>query len=184
MQKQNKFLLLNLNQKESKFLAQALSNETSRKILDYLAENKEASASILSNNLSIPLPTVDYNLKQLIKANLIESKEFIWSKKGKEVDIYRLARKYIVIAPKSVSLEEIKHLLPIAIISVIASFLIKFFNQTRTISGTSFDKAEVSAQNILTETLPINQNWLWFLYGTLFVIILTTTYMIIRRFKK
>ena len=202
MEKDNKFLLLSLNQKESKDLAQTLSNETSRKILDYLTEKEEASSSEISKNLNIPLPTVHYNLKQLVKANLVESKEFVWSKKGKEMDIYRLAKKLVIIAPKSTSLKEIKNLLPIAIISIVAAFFIKLFYQTRNLvtqvpfaaqvdealkvgaaeSAISTNISNLTTKNIdyqIIQTIP--QPWLWFLYGALFVILLTLIFVIIKR---
>ena len=45
-----KFLLVSLNESKSKDLAQAISNESCRKILDYLAD-KEASESELAEKL-------------------------------------------------------------------------------------------------------------------------------------
>ena len=43
----NKFLLVNLQQSEAKKLAQVISNDTSRKILDYLSD-KSATESELA----------------------------------------------------------------------------------------------------------------------------------------
>lgn len=179
MPKDNKFLLLNLHQKESKSLAQTLSNETSRKILDYLTE-KEASSSELSRKLNIPLPTIHYNLKQLVNAKLVESKEFRWSQKGKEMDIYRLAKKLVIIAPKSTSLKDIKNLLPIAIISVVAGFLIKLFTQTtnfitrESLVGSKMltESATDQVDHIIIETTIYSLPWFWFIIGAFFVIIL------------
>jgi len=185
MTKENKFLLLSLNQKESKNLAQTLSNETSRKILDYLTEKQEASASEISKKLNVPLPTIHYNLKHLVKANLVESKEFRWSKKGKEMDIYRLAKKLVIIAPKSTSLKEIKNLLPIAIISVVAGFLVKLFTQTNRVGATIKENTQMLTETATTDYVMIQTNlynlpWFWFIIGAFFVIIL----IIIWRLKK
>jgi DNA-binding transcriptional ArsR family regulator len=191
MVKNNKFLLLSLNQKESKSLAQTLSNDTSRKILDYLTEKQEASASELSKNLNIPLPTIDYNLKQLVKAKLVESKEFLWSKKGREIDLYRLAKKLVIIAPKSTSLKEIKNLLPIGIIAVAAAFFIKFINRSMMVGsevlthGTPASLVGPPKDFEVIHTVPVlSQNWLWFLYGALFVIILIIIFALIKKLKR
>ena len=193
--KSDKFLLLSLNQKESKSLAQTLSNDTARKILDYLTEKQEASASEISKNLNIPLPTVDYNLKQLIKSNLVESKEFLWSKKGREMNLYRLAKKLVIIAPKSTSLKEIKSLLPITIISVAAAFFIRFFNRSRdllTVKAGSFGSSQqliegtpATVKDFEVISTPIfSQNWLWFLYGALFVIILLLIFYLVKKLRR
>ena len=61
-----KFILVSLKEEESKRLAQIMSNDTSRKILDYLAE-KEATESDLAEKLGIPISTVHYNLQALVK---------------------------------------------------------------------------------------------------------------------
>src|SRR3989344_3588410 len=94
-----KFLLVSLKEDKAKKLAQVISNDTSRKILDYLAE-KEATESDLAKTLEVPISTIHYNLKALMDAGIIEVEEFHYSQKGKEVNHYKLANKYIIIAPK------------------------------------------------------------------------------------
>ena len=93
------FMLLSM--KDSKNVADAMSNKTAQKIIAYLIEHNESTKSELSKELKVPLPTVHYNIKQLKKAKLIEAKEFFWSKKGKEMLVYKLAKKYIIISPDS-----------------------------------------------------------------------------------
>jgi DNA-binding transcriptional ArsR family regulator len=88
-----KFILVSLKEDESKQLAQIISNKTSRKILDYLAE-KEATESELAAKLAVPISTVHYNLQALLKAKMIESDEFHYSDKGKEVNHYKSDRQY------------------------------------------------------------------------------------------
>ncbi|MBS3138191.1 helix-turn-helix transcriptional regulator, partial [Candidatus Woesearchaeota archaeon] len=100
MPKQN-FLLVSLEESQSKQLAEVLSNDTSRKLIDYLSEHEDATETDLSKILSIPLPTVHYNLQKLKEAQLVTVEEFHYSKKGREVDHYKLANKYIIITPKS-----------------------------------------------------------------------------------
>lgn len=117
-----KFLLLSLKEDKAKKLAQVISNETSRKILDYLAE-KEATESELAEKLNIPISTVHYNLQAIMDGGLVIAEEFHYSEKGKEVLHYKLANKYIIIAPKTVHgiKTKLKTILPVALILALVS---------------------------------------------------------------
>ena len=127
-----KFILVSLDEKKSKELAEIISNDTSRKILDYLSE-KEATASDISKDLKIPLSTVEYNLKNLLKSDLIEAEEFKWSPKGRQMDIFKVKKKYIVITPeKNIQLIEIiKKVLPVGIFGVMVAGIIEYFSGSR-----------------------------------------------------
>src|SRR3989338_2951490 len=111
------FLLLSLEDAQIKKISNVISNESCRKILDYLS-SKEATESELAEKLSIPISTVHYNLQQLTDAGLVSAEEFHYSKKGKEIMHYKLANKYIIIAPKkSFGIrEKLKSILPVALI--------------------------------------------------------------------
>jgi len=98
------FLLVSLEESESKELAKVISNKTSRKILDLLSK-KDATETQIAKDLKLPLSTVHYNLQHLLKANLVKVDEFHYSEKGKEVNHYSLANKLIIIAPKKTSRE-------------------------------------------------------------------------------
>ena len=120
MPKQN-FLLVSLEESQSKQLAEVLSNDTSRKIIDYLSENEDATESDIAKELNIPLPTVHYNLQKLKEAQLVTVDEFHYSKKGREVDHYKLANKYVIITPKAIKgiksiTNALKSILPVSII--------------------------------------------------------------------
>ncbi len=95
------FLLVSLKEDKAKELAQVISNESCRKILDFLAERQEATETEIAQKMVIPISTVHYNLQQLMKAGIITVDEFHYSEKGREVNHYKLANKYIIIAPKS-----------------------------------------------------------------------------------
>jgi DNA-binding transcriptional ArsR family regulator len=131
-----KFILVSLKEDESKKLAQIVSNDTSRKILDYLAD-KEATESELSEKLEIPISTVHYNLQALVKGKMVEADEYHYSEKGKEVLHYKLANKYIIIAPKSTFgiKEKLKNILPVGLIVLAGSFLVYMFSFTRSMFG-------------------------------------------------
>ncbi len=79
---QDKFILINIEDSKSKDLAQVISSDTSRKILDLLSE-KSLSETEISRKLNIPLSTVHYNIQLLLKSNIIEIEDFFWSEKAK-----------------------------------------------------------------------------------------------------
>jgi predicted ArsR family transcriptional regulator len=127
------FLLVSLEENESKALAQVMSNDTARKILDLLSKHESLTESDVAKKLNFPLSTVHYNLQALVKANLVKSEEFHYSEKGKEVNHYSLANKIIIIAPKKASTEsfrdKLKSILPISIIVLVVGGIIQLFNK-------------------------------------------------------
>ena len=147
-----KFLLVSLNESKAKKLAQVISNETCRKILDYLAD-KEASESDLAKKLSIPISTVHYNLKCLMDAGLVSVEEFHYSEKGKEVNHYKLANKYIIIAPKSTYgiKERLKSILPVALVTAATAGIIQIFQKQTGVFGA----AKSVAREAVMEAAPV-----------------------------
>lgn len=111
------FLLVSLKEEKAKKLAQVVSNESCRKILDYLT-SKEATETELAERLSLPISTVHYNLRHLSDAGLVVAEEFHYSRKGREVNHYKLANKYIIIAPKTTFgiKEKLRSILPAVLI--------------------------------------------------------------------
>jgi predicted transcriptional regulator len=101
------FLLVSLEESQSKELAQVISNDTARKILDYLSKNETATESKIAKDLKTALSTVHYNIQALVKAGLVQADEFTYSQKGKEVLHYSLANKLIIIAPKKENAQSI-----------------------------------------------------------------------------
>lgn len=126
----DKFLLVNLQDTKSKKIAQILSNKSSRKILDYLTEH-EPTASEISKELHLPMPTVHYNLEQLMDAGLVVVEHFHYSKKGKEVKHYKLANKYIIISQKPVYgiKQRLRSVLPAGLTALGAGSLLWLYNK-------------------------------------------------------
>lgn len=137
------FLLLSLEDSKTKKIANAVSNESCRKILDYLSQ-REATESELAEKLEIPISTVHYNLQQLMETSLISTEEFHYSKKGREVLHYKLANKYIIISPKSTYglKEKLKGILPVALITAGTAGIIQIFSRY-------FSKGLASGQNLM-----------------------------------
>ncbi|MDP3733604.1 MAG: winged helix-turn-helix domain-containing protein [Nanoarchaeota archaeon] len=96
------FLLVDLNEAKTKKLAETITSDTSRKILNHLAEKEDSEANI-SNVLGLPISTVHYHLQKLQEAGLVIVEEFHYSSRGREINHYKLANKYIIIAPLHVS---------------------------------------------------------------------------------
>jgi uncharacterized secreted protein with C-terminal beta-propeller domain/ribosomal protein S25 len=126
----DKFISINLNDKRSKKIAEVLGNKTCKKIIDYLAETKQVSEKDIADFLNIPINTAEYNLKKLLETGLVEkTKNFFWSKKGKKILMYKLAKKHIIISPKSKpNLTALKTIIPviatIAFLAILISLII------------------------------------------------------------
>jgi inhibitor of cysteine peptidase len=111
----DKFILMGLDDERSADVAEVLRNNTCKKILDYMAEEKEVSEKDIADAMKMPINTVEYNLKKLVKSGLVEkTKNFFWSVKGKKIPMYKLARKHIIISPnKKFDMSYLKSILPI-----------------------------------------------------------------------
>jgi len=117
-----KFILMDMNDERSKKIAEVLGNKTCKKIIDYLSEIKEASEKDISDKLSIPMNTAEYNLNKLIESGLVEkTKNFFWSVKGRKIDMYRLSNKKILISPRTF----VKGVVPALVAVFLGAFGIK-----------------------------------------------------------
>ena len=99
----------------SKELSQVLANDTCRLILDTVSD-EALSTSQVANTLGLNLSTVDYNIKKLEAVGLVEVSHKKWSPKGRKVNYYAPANKFIVILPKFIKgdvLKALKGVLPI-----------------------------------------------------------------------
>lgn len=145
MPKEESFLLLSLSDSKAKKVAQVVNNDSCRKILDYLAKTKDATETKIADDLKIPLPTVHYNLKQLVEVKLVNVDEFHYSKKGKEVNHYTLSNKYIIIAPKEDSsiFERLKKMIPAFGVVLAGAFIIKFVEWINQNSSIGAEKASI-----------------------------------------
>lgn len=121
----DKFIMIGLGDEKSSKIANILGNKTCKKIIDFLSEEKEASEKDIADALNIPINTAEYNLKKLIDAGLVEkTKNFFWSKRGKKIPMYKVAKKHIIISPKSKpTMNSLKTIIPIIIVLATALFI-------------------------------------------------------------
>ena len=119
----DKYIMLDLDDPKISSLADVISNKTSKKILALLAE-KEMSESEMAEKLNLGLNTIDYNVKKLVDAGLIEKvNKFFWSSRGKRIISYKLSNKKIVISPRSA----IKGIIPTVLITGAIALGIRYF---------------------------------------------------------
>ncbi len=182
--------MVSMDDERAKAIAEVLGNPTCRKITDFLAETKDASEKDIADALRAPINTIEYNLKKLLKAEMIEkTKNFFWSKKGRKIDLYKLSNKTILISPKQRITSKIKSVLPVAILSGLGAILVRQFLVVKNIFETRapevltqaqdavMSTARAEAANIVVEkgnfffTTP-SPAWLWFLGGALTAIFL------------
>ncbi len=151
------FVMVSLKDEKSKKLAEVISNKTSRKILDALSK-KEYSESELAKELGIAISTIHYNLKHLMKAKLVTVDEFHYSEKGKEVNHYKLANKYVIITPSETPpsfMENLKKIIPVTIVVAAGAVLLKAFNflnfgSTKMLSAPIESKAAPLTERVAT----------------------------------
>jgi len=161
----DKFILMGLNDEKAGHIAEVLKNKTCKKILDYLAEIKEASEKDMSRVLEIPINTVEYNLKKLVKSGLVvKAKNFFWSVKGRKISMYKLARKHIIISPnKRPSLGALKGVLPVIFIAVILIAIIGlslFPNEGVLVDQTKMKQfgSQQELNNFIEQNLELNKH--------------------------
>lgn len=180
------FLLVSLEESKAKQLAQIVSSSVCRKILDHLsAKGSHATEMEISRELSIPLSTVHYNLKQLLQSGIVKAEEFHYSKKGREVLHYSLANKYIIIAPTAADTEglasKLKKILPVLLVVAGAGAVIKLFSTMRSSATALGQTTQASIMEKAAETTALQAQALqapaqqpsvalWFVLGGLFAL--------------
>lgn len=189
----SKYLMFDLEDEKSRKLGEVISNPTCKKIINLLAE-KELSATEVSRELKIPMNTLDYNLKKLIEAGIIEKSKHFWSVKGKKIPTYKVVNKVIVIQPKKTSnssvYSKLKNITPLVVVSAFLTALVALITRQEYVSYSNLtvDEGLKAAGGAAQETLCINgpsgtlcgasqnfllliQPWMWFAFGALIIII-------------
>lgn len=169
-------------------IADVISNKTSKRILQLLAE-AEFSEGDIAAKLGLPINTIEYNLKKLIEAGLVEKAEkFFWSVKGKRIPLYKVSNKKIVISPKS----NARGFMATIFISALGALGIKYYyfqksaaaskmaDVVRGAGSSGVESAALTATTAVTGSVP--QFWMWFFVGTIFS--LGVLYLVMKFFRK
>lgn len=188
-----KYINIDLDDERIKDLADVISNKTSKKIINYLAD-KESSETEIARDLKLRANTVNYNIKKLFRSGLIEkSKKWNWSVKGKKIPYYVIADKKIVISPKS--LGNVKQMFVSLVATGFAALGIKYyteqqFAQSLEVSenvdkvaadavSAGADMAEAATETVM-QTAQMPEIWIWFLLGAF---VLLVVYSLLGKFK-
>ncbi|MDD5331405.1 MAG: winged helix-turn-helix domain-containing protein [Candidatus Nanoarchaeia archaeon] len=177
----DKYIMVSLEDKKAEELANVISNKTSRKIIDFLSENKASEAEI-AKKLSLPASTVNYNIKALMKSNLIEAVDFTWSEKGNKINFYKVSNKTIIISPKNTGITALRQFLPVVLISGFASLLVYIYTKTYQIIQPAVmeEKAMYAAdaslagarENFIQQSTYLLNPGSWFFIGAVFALLI------------
>jgi len=191
-----KYLMIDIDDARADLISEILGNKTCKRILEALAE-KEMSESDISREMKIPGNTVNYNVKKLVSAGLIEKKDFFWSVKGKKINVYRVSNRKIVISPK----RRITGLIAGVIIAGLLALGIKIYSDNKysnildareklmaagsspEAASYSYDASSAAAQESIrigSETVKIGMQmgepWMWFIGGAIAVFIIVLAF--------
>jgi len=192
----SKSIMIDVDDPKATEIAEVVANSSCRKIIGLLAES-EMSENEIASKLGIPINTVGYNIKKLVKTGFIESTgKTLWSVKGKKVLRYRVSEKKIVISSK----RKIKGVIPAIFASAIGALGIKMFYGVKDYSTYSSSEilaksadsasapvmaleagAKVGTENIIdagnvVASSGIEGAWLWFLSGAIVFLIVIALY--------
>ncbi len=175
----DKVLFIDLSEKKTKSIAEAITSETSRKVMDHLAQGSDTEQKI-SGSLNLPISTVHYHLQKLMDVGLVKTNEFHYSAKGREVNHYTLASQYIIIAPSRDTnfKDKLKALLPVCGVVVGVAAILKIIEISSSsalevatkMTGVTQNVMLADAPQLMAETAPVIlapsiDFSLWFLLG-------------------
>ncbi|MBP2145582.1 DNA-binding transcriptional ArsR family regulator [Methanofollis sp. W23] len=92
-------VVLEPGDEQAKKIAKAMASQTANDILGSLKDGPK-SATEIAAALSIPITTLKYHVENLAEAGLIEIVKTKWSSKGREVKIYGLTERLLIVAPQ------------------------------------------------------------------------------------
>ncbi len=197
MTKKENFILLSLDDENTKDVANAVSSKTGKKIIEFLEKEEKATESEISSKLKIAPSTVNYTIEQLSKAGLIENTHFHYSQKGKEVKHWALANKLIIIAPKKTQglFDKIKDLIPAFFLTgfgALSIYFSSYINQDSNLEMTQEITPFVAKSRVVedTSTMLISESnviegepniALWFFIGAISALILVFLYRVFEK---
>jgi len=171
-----KHILFSLGDKKVRQIGEIIGNKTCNRILDFFV-GENGTVSDISRKLNIPLNTVDYNVKKLVGAGLIEKSAHWWSVKGKKIPVYKISNRKIIISPKKTVANVFVWVIGL---TGIASLGIRYL-------GLGIRKGEsIQLMGSLDSVAPMREvgrlsfwnslvgvsPWFWFLFGAWFAVVL------------
>jgi DNA-binding transcriptional ArsR family regulator len=99
-------VVLEPGDEQAQKIAKAMSSQTANDILAILAAGTR-SLSDITDQLNIPLSTVKYHVENLLDAGLVTVFETRYSIKGREVKMYALTDRLLIVAPKRTNIRDL-----------------------------------------------------------------------------
>ena len=135
-------VLLEPGDEQAKKIAKAMSSQTAGDVLTLLAAGAKSLTDI-TEQLKIPLTTAKYHTENLLDAGLITISETRYSIKGREVKMYALADRLLIVAPKRTNVRDLllkySSLFAIVVAGSLSVFaLAPLFNQQAVPEAASF----------------------------------------------
>lgn len=91
-------LILEPGDERAKKIGKAMANKSATAILSSLKE-KDLTLSEISERMDQPMTTVKYHVENLLDAELIEVRKIRYSEKGREVKVYGVNERLVIVAP-------------------------------------------------------------------------------------
>ncbi|MFA5332080.1 MAG: winged helix-turn-helix domain-containing protein [Methanoregula sp.] len=101
-----KVMVLEPGDEQARKIAKAMGNPTAGEILSFLSAGQK-SLSEIAEHLAQPITTVRYHTENLLDAGLIVISETKYSVKGREVRMYSLTDRLLIVAPKQSSIRSL-----------------------------------------------------------------------------
>jgi DNA-binding transcriptional ArsR family regulator len=99
-------VVLEPGDEQAQKIAKAMSSQTANDILSLLAAGTKSLTDI-TEQLKIPLTTAKYHAENLLDAGLIRVSETRYSIKGREVKMYALTDRLLIVAPKRTNVRDL-----------------------------------------------------------------------------
>lgn len=184
------FVMVSLEDGVSRNLSDVLGNKTCKKIIKFLLKKDSASAKDIFEELGISMSLIDYDIKKLLKAGLVEKdKEFFWSEKGKKIVMYKVSNKSIVISPRKEIGSKLKSLIPAVLLASASTFAVYAYEKINGVGNLVQRSADIvtpslansfyevgasdeMAKMISPEIIPQTHLWVWFLFGAVLMLVI------------
>lgn len=98
-------LILEPGDERAKKIGKAMANESATAILSVL-KGSDLTLSEISGRMDQPMTTVKYHVENLLDAELIEVKKIRYSEKGREVKVYGVNDRLVIVAPSGANVKD------------------------------------------------------------------------------
>ncbi len=114
------------DEENAKLLAMQIANDRGREVLEYIYKGKPLSASEISEELDIPLPTVMFHIDRFLEIGIIKIVKTRMSKKLREIKYYGPAKRAFLIIPyqKEETMSSIRNAVKTSVVTPVTMALV------------------------------------------------------------